>query len=219
MNFGKTAIALMFAICLCIGPAPVCARETGTILVSDLRMRSGPGKDYRVIAGLEKGTHVMILGRDNGWLHVEQKRRQGYVIDRDDFVAIANRSRTGAVTAQKKLKNSASDAETVHSRLRQARSDLASISRREKSVLDEFNTAEETLNRARLQVRAARAEMAGLEARIDEIEERSRELEKALDTGEAYAAKRLSALYKLNWLGRIHLLATAESFLYIIKTS
>jgi murein hydrolase activator len=212
MKYRKTAMALILAMGLCIGPAPVRARERGTILVSDLRMRSGPGKDYRVIAGLEKGSRVTILGRDSGWLHIEQKRRQGYVIDRDDFVAIAAQSLAGAVAAQKELKNSDADAETVHSRLRQARSELASISRREKSVLDEFNAAEEALNRARRQVRAAKTEMADLDARIAEIEGRSRELEKDLDTGEAYAAKRLSALYKLNWLGRIHLLATAESF-------
>jgi murein hydrolase activator len=212
MKLGKTVVGLVLALSLWIGSEPVCARETGTILVPDLRMRSGPGTDYRVVGGLKKGARVTILGRDNGWLQIEQGRRQGYVIDRDDFVAVARQSGSGAVSHHKELKNSATSAETVHSRLRQARSDLASISRKEKSVLEEFDAAEEALNRARRQVRATRGEMADLDAKIDEIEARSRELEAALDNGEAYAAKRLSALYKLNWLGRIHLLATAESF-------
>lgn len=212
MKFVKTIVALVLALGLWIGSEPVCAKETGTILVPDLRMRSGPGTDYRVVGGLEKGARVTILGRDNGWLQIERGRRQGYVIDRDDFVAVARQSGAGTAAAQKELKSSATDAETVHSRLRQARSDLASTSRKEKSVLEEFDAAEEALNRARRQVRATRGEMTDLDARIGEIEERSRELEAALDTGEAYAAKRLSALYKLNWLGRIHLLATAESF-------
>jgi septal ring factor EnvC (AmiA/AmiB activator) len=217
IKFVKTAVALVLALVLWIGPDPACAREIGTVLVPDLRMRSGPGTDYRVIAGLEKGAQVTILGRDDGWLQIKQEGRQGYVIDRDDFVAVARQSGAGNAAPQKGLKNSAPGAETFHSRLRQARSDLASISRKEKSVLDEFNTAEEALNRARRQVLGTQAEMADLDARIGEIEGQSRDLETALSTGEAYAAKRLSALYKLNWLGRIHLLATAESFFDFIN--
>ena len=212
MKSWKNIIAMVLALGLWIGSEPGWAREIGTILVPNLRMRSGPGTDYRVVGGLEQGARVTILERDNGWIQIEQGRRQGYVIDRDDFVEVVRQGGAETATPQKKLKNSASNAETVHSRLQQAQSELASISRKEESVLEEFNAAEEALNRARRQVRATRAEMVDLDARIGEIEERSGNLEKVLSTGEAYAAKRLSALYKLNWLGRIHLLATAESF-------
>jgi septal ring factor EnvC (AmiA/AmiB activator) len=217
LRFGETAIALALMLGLWIGPAPANARQIGTILVPDLRMRSGPGTDYRVVAGLEKGAQVTILGRDDGWLQIEQGGRQGYVIARKDFVAVEGHSGTGQAALKKGLKDSDPGAETFHSRLRQARSDLATTSRKEKSVLDEFNTAEEALNRARQQVRATRAEMGDLDARIDEIEGQSRDLEAALSTGEGYAAKRLSALYKLNWLGKIHLLATADSFFDFIN--
>jgi len=198
-------------------PVPAGPLETGTVLVPDLRMRSGPGTDYRVLAGLEKGTRVKILGKDNGWLQIEQGSLQGYVIDREDFVAVAGNAGAGQAKPQKELKNSVPGAETFHSRLRQARSDLATTSRKEKSVLDEFNAAEEALNLARQQVRNTQADMAGLDARIEDIEAQSRDLEAALSTGEAYAARRLSALYKLNWLGRIHLLATADSFFDFIR--
>jgi murein hydrolase activator len=212
MKLGNTAVALVLALGLWIGVEAVFAGETGTILVPDLRMRSGPGTDYRIIAGLEEGSRVTILGRDNGWLQIEQGPLQGYVIDRQDFVSVVRHSGAGRFAPQKRLKNSAPGAETVHSRLQQAQSDLASISRKEKSVLDELDAAEESLNRSRQRVRATQAEIADLDARLGEIEEQTRELETALSTGEAYAAKRLAALYKLNWLGRIHLLATADSF-------
>jgi murein hydrolase activator len=212
MNIGKTAIALLAALGLLIGPEPGGAQEIATILVPDLRMRSGPGTDYRIIAGLEKGVRVTILGRDNGWLQIEKGRRQGYVIDRDDFVAIVHQPEAGKLENRERLKDSTPGAETVHRQLRQAQSDLDTISRKEKTVLDEFNTAEEALNLARQQVRATQTEVAAMDARISEIEDQSRDLERALSTGEAYAAKRLLALYKLNWLGRIHLLATADSF-------
>ena len=208
MHIGKTAVAMVLALGLWIGTEPAAAGEVGTVLVPDLRVRTGPGTDYRVIAGLEEGSRVTILGRDSGWLQIEQGPLQGYVIDQEGFVSVARYSGDG----EKRLKNPAPGAETVHSRLQQAQSDFASISRKEKSVLDELDAAEEALNRARQQVRATQTEIADLDARIGEIEERSRQLETELSIGEAYAAKRLSALYKLNWLGRIHLLATAESF-------
>ena len=42
-------------------------------------------------------------------------------------------------------------------------------------------------------------------------------LEEEIATGEAYAAKRLVAMYKLNWIGKIQLLATAPSFFAFIN--
>jgi septal ring factor EnvC (AmiA/AmiB activator) len=210
--FLKAAVALAVALFFLMKPAPGWTREIGTILVQDLRMRSGPGTDYRVVAGLDKGDRVTVLGREKGWLQIEQGHQQGFVMDRDDFVAVVRQSEPVRLENEKGLKKPAPDAESVHTQLRQAQSELDSTSRKEKVVLDEFNTAEEALDRARRQVRTARAEMADLDAKIEDITTQSRDLEKKLDTGETYAAKRLSALYKLNWLGRIHLLATADSF-------
>jgi len=40
---------------------------------------------------------------------------------------------------------------------------------------------------------------------------------KRIKAGEDYASKRLVALYKLNWLGRIHILATAQSMYELIQ--
>jgi murein hydrolase activator len=217
MKIRKTAVVLAVVLGTLISPEPGCSQEIGTILVPDLRMRSGPGTEYHVIAGLDQGARVTILGREKGWLQIEQGQRQGYVMDRDDFVAVVHRSAPERIGDQKQLKDPAPKAESVHRQLRQAQSDLDTTSRREKAILDEFNTAEEALDRARQQVRATQADMAELDAKIEDIDTQSRKLQKELDTGETYAAKRLSALYKLNWLGRIHLLATADSFFDFIN--
>jgi murein hydrolase activator len=212
MNFRKMVFALAVALGLLVRPASGWTQEIGTILVQDLRMRSGPGTDFRIIAGLDKGDRVTILAREKGWLQIEQRHQQGFVMDRDDLVAVVRQSEPARIEDQKGLKDPTPAAESVHKQLRQAQSNLDTTSRREKAVLDEFNTGEEALDRARQQVRATQAEMAELDAKIDDITTQSRLLEKEFDTGENYAAKRLSALYKLNWLGRIHLLATADSF-------
>jgi len=212
MIIRKAIMTVLLAVVLLTGAGPTAAQEIGTILVPDLRMRSGPGTDYRIIAGLGKGTRVPVLGRDNGWLQIEHGGRQGYILDQGDFVAVSATPPAAGTQRRNELKDSSPSAETINEQMRQARSDLDTITRKEKSVLDEFNAAEEALNRSRQQVRTAQTGLAELNARIAEIETRSRALEAELRTGEAYAAKRVTALYKLNWVGKIHLLATAESF-------
>ncbi len=212
MIIRKETTAVLLLALLLTGAGLAAAQEVGTILVPDLRMRSGPGTDYRIIAGLGKGARVPILGHHNGWLQIEHGGQQGFISDHDDLVAVSGTPAAGGTETQDELKNSGPSAETINEQLRQAQSDLDTISRKEKAVLDEFNAGEEALNRGRQQVRVAESGLAELNTRIAEIETRSRDLEDELRTGEAYAAKRVTALYKLNWVGKIHLLATADSF-------
>jgi len=208
----KAAIAILLVAGILAGANQAIARQVGTILVSDLRMRSGPGTDYRIIGNLAEGIRVPVLGRQDGWLQIEYAGRRGYILDRDDFVVVSGLETARGPDVPGGFKDSAPNTENINEQLRQSQSDLDTITRKEKAVMDEFNTAEEALNRGRQQVRVAQTGVAKLNARINEIESQSQDLEKELRTGEAYAAKRVTALYKLNWVGKIHLLATAESF-------
>ena len=208
----KTTIGMLLITGLLVSAGRSAAQMTGTILVPDLRVRSGPGTDYRVLWSLNQGDRVPIKGLDNGWLKIEQRGREGFILKQSDLVALSGTADTAEFEDRDGLKNPDRKAENIGAQLRQAQSDVESTTRKEKAVLAEFNAAEEALNRARQQVRTAQAELTDLEARIAEIEEQSQALEKELRSGEAYAAKRLNALYKLNWVGRIQLLATADSF-------
>jgi septal ring factor EnvC (AmiA/AmiB activator) len=212
MIIRKATISILLVAGILTGTNQATARQIGTILVSDLRMRSGPGTDYRVVGDLAEGIRVPILGRQDGWLQIEHGGLQGYILDRDDFVVVSGSEAAGSPDVQGGFKDLSPSAENINEQLRQSQSDLDTITRKEKAVLDEFNTTEEALDKGRQQVRGAQAELAELNARIDEIEAQSQDLEKELRTGEAYAAKRVTALYKLNWVGKIHLLATADSF-------
>ena len=112
MIIKKATIAILVVAALLTGAHPSGAREVGTIIVPDLRMRSGPGTDYRIIAGLQKGDRVPVLGRENGWLLVEHGGRQGYVVDQDDFVAVSGAPAQAAAEDQVPLKDSSPSAET-----------------------------------------------------------------------------------------------------------
>ena len=54
-------------------------------------------------------------------------------------------------------------------------------------------------------------EINKLESAIREVSQSADKLKKQIRTNEKYVAQRLVALYKMSWLGKVHLLASAES--------
>ena len=102
----------------------VCAEETyqveevqlqGTITTdSALNVRSGPGKNYDVIAKVGNDTVLTITGKaDNGWYQVEIDGKTGFVSD-----AYVNASSAESDTAQEKLEKEAGEPEEGYHGLR-----------------------------------------------------------------------------------------------------
>ena len=102
----------------------VCAGETyqveevqlqGTITTnSALNVRSGPGKNYDVIAKVGNDTVLTITGKaDNGWYQVEIDGKTGFVSD-----AYVNASSAESDTAQEKLEKEAGEPEEGYHGLR-----------------------------------------------------------------------------------------------------
>lgn len=102
----------------------VCAGETyqveevqlqGTITTdSALNVRSGPGKNYDVIAKVGNDTVLTITGKaDNGWYQVEIDGKTGFVSDK-----YVNASSAESDTAQEKLEKEAGEPEEGYHGLR-----------------------------------------------------------------------------------------------------
>jgi murein hydrolase activator len=108
-------------------------------------------------------------------------------------------------------------AEHVHDRLEASQSQLKAITDKEAGVINALNAADEALNGIRSEVRKTRQEISDIDTRIAGLESDSSVLEKEIDANEGYAAQRLTALYKLGWVGRIQLLATADTFFDFIR--
>lgn len=197
------------------------AGEIGTIQVSDLNVRAGPGKTYDVLTRLAKGTKVRIVKRLDGWLEIDHNGGSGFIRHRERFIRIAVFDEIGAnrdtALADKGLKDLQQAAETIQGKLENQQRELAQVEQREQEVLSAFDAVEEALNKTRGQVRTARRELELLLEEISRIEEQSAALEEQIEANEAYTAKRLVALYKLSGLGRIQLLASADSFFDFIS--
>ena len=111
--FRKTILcALMAAGLLAWCSSGIC-QEIGTIKVDDLRLRSGPGKDYRIISRLEKGTTVSIVGREKSWLKIDHDHQIGFIFDSLDFIEVTTLPNERSANQSDALKPAATTADTI----------------------------------------------------------------------------------------------------------
>ncbi|MCJ8501174.1 peptidoglycan DD-metalloendopeptidase family protein [Desulfatitalea alkaliphila] len=194
------------------------ATEVGTILVSNLNVRSGPGRSHRVVMRLPAETRVRVLGRDSGWLKIEHGGRSGYILHDERYVRIAviaapapAADRTAAPDPEKR-KALRAKADELQKKLQASAARIGTMSDQEQALVDAVDAAEKALDDARRQVRETRTALAALEEKRASAQQEQTALQEAIRSGEAYAAQRLVALYKLQQVGRAHLLASADSF-------
>ncbi len=88
---------------------------------------------------------------------------------------------------------------------------MVSYTKKETAVIRSLDDIERSLDRARKRVAATRVELARIDREITKNQRALDQLEKQIAAAETYAADRLVALYKLGWLGKINILASADS--------
>ncbi len=106
---------------------------------------------------------------------------------------------------------------TINRKIEQQKAELKTFTIKEKNTLTGLNDADFVLNKARKSVSAIRKEIAGIKKKIKETAISYIDLVEKIKTNEAYISKRLVALYKLYWLGKINVLASADSTFEIFQ--
>ena len=108
-------------------------------------------------------------------------------------------------------------AAAINRKIEKQKAELKTFTVKEKNILTSLNNADFALNKARKSVSAIRKEIAGIEKKIKETTKSYIDLVEKIKTNEEYISKRLVALYKLYWLGKIQVLASAESMSEIFQ--
>jgi murein hydrolase activator len=193
----------------CRGAPPAAA----IVQVSNLNLRSKPELASKSLAVLNKGARVEVVRLLDGWVQVTFHDHVGYLRNRKRYLRLVPaasgkaRSKKTAASIEKIKKKAVS----LQHRIERSEAEVVSYSRQEAKMVDTLDDLDRALSRTRALVAAARREAAELETRISSAQSAILDLGNRIRIQEAYAARRLVAMYKLNWLGRINILASAES--------
>ncbi len=95
--------------------------------------------------------------------------------------------------------------------IKKGRREVKSFTRKESKIIKRLNQVELSLNKSRKRAAALGREIQALEEKITGATATSIKLKQRIQTNEKYVAQRLVAMYKMNRLGKFHLLASAES--------
>lgn len=189
-------------------PAAGEARQA-TVLVSRLNLRAGPGQQHPVMAMLPRGARVEVLAQAGEWVRIRFGEQIGFVINRKGYLRLADPARITGKEASPSV--SAKRKKDLARQLKTSRQQVAAFTQKETAIVNALDDTDRSLDQVRKRVTQIAAELKVLDEQMGTIEAHYRELEARAKTTETYIADRLVALYKLSWLGKFHVLASADS--------
>ena len=198
------------------------AAEIGVVTVEDLNLRPEPGTRQPPVMQLKKGTEVEIEEHLDGWLKVRHAGRVGYINNSSDYVQVLGadgrqKVRPADSVSTQQILDYRRESKDLKRKIEETEARLQAFTDREATVLSSLDELDYAIDRARRSVKANRDELAGLENQIQANRKLYKQLLDSVDANEAYAAKRLAAIYKLNRNGTIPVLASSGSIYEMIK--
>jgi septal ring factor EnvC (AmiA/AmiB activator) len=228
LSFFKTIFKIIIfvasGIIFLLRPADILgaeSHEVGIVTANKLNVRPAPTIMNTPLELIKKGEKVRILEHLNGWLKISHRGRVGYIRNLKQYIHIISISSTA-----KKRDNEengghtnplSKEAEDINRKLEKSRHRVLTFTREEAAIVNSLNDIDLALDQARKRVSALRLELAALRDKIIETSRASDNLKKRIEADEDYIFKRLSALYKMNWLGSIYVLASAQSMYELFK--
>jgi septal ring factor EnvC (AmiA/AmiB activator) len=189
--------------------------EIGVITVDLLNVRAQPAAKSPSLMLIPKGTKVRILEHHNTWLKIMVKDQVGYIRHLKRYVHIitedgSKESEEDGNTPED-IEKFQKEARNIDKKIEKKTSELLKFTRKETAIVNSLNDIDLILDHARKNASSLKAELAALEKEILKTKNDSDNLLEKIQISENYAASRLVAIYKLSWLGRIYVLASAQS--------
>ena len=213
--WGHFTVALAWVLAAVLVSMTAGAQETAVIKVRKLNLRSRPDQASKTLTVLKKGTRLPVIRRLDGWIEVTHSGRNGFLRHRDRYVSVVAGPASSNSASIEKIKQKAETvqkkAESIQRRIAASQAEVVTYTQQERDMIGRLDRLDQDLNRARAQVAATRRELKALDEQMAHGDRAMVATSEKMRSLEAYASRRLVALYKLNWLGRINILASAES--------
>ncbi|MDM8517915.1 hypothetical protein QUF76_17095, partial [Desulfobacterales bacterium HSG16] len=108
--------------------------------------------------------------------------------------------------------------EKIKDRIEDSKGQIDALKKRESGIVKKFNRTDKALAKARKDASICKTGLASLEKRINRTEASVQRLKDDIAARKAYAARRMKTIYKLEWTGRLQLMAKADSVKEFFQT-
>ncbi len=183
----------------------------GIIEADSLNVRNGPDRNQLIIYVLKQGNEVNIIENIDGWLKISFNGQTGYIRNRKQYVRIE-----GFETPEPREQKDP-ESGTVELKIEKHKAKYLEFSKEEIAVIGELDELDFLLNKLNQRISALKIELQAVDKKINNTSIESNNLIKTIEITEDYISKRLVALYKLNLIGRLHVLASADSMYEILN--
>jgi septal ring factor EnvC (AmiA/AmiB activator) len=194
-------------------------RSVGIVTADEIRVQSEPGRHGLAQKTLRRGSRFEIIKHRQGWIQIFHNGEVGFIKDQDHTIKIVqhrkSRTDSGASKTQPEQRRQLDEyekrKENINREIKQGQQEVQAFTRQESDAIKRLNKVEQALNKSKNRTAGIRKELKKLASDIRKASQSSDKLKKQIQANETYVAQRLVALYKMSWLGKFHLLASAGS--------
>ncbi len=195
------------------------ASQQAAVRVDHLNMRTAPDTDSPVLEVLARGDLVDVLEAAGDWLKVSRNGKEGYIYNEADYVALSTAARPTpesdpSDTSIDELREKAAG---IEEEIKEREAVVERFTREETEAVRRLDRLDRRINTQKGAVRKLRKDMAALESSIQKQSEALDGLEQKIQSNRKIVDRRLVALYKLNRVGPLQVLASAESIQEMLK--
>ncbi|MCD6224262.1 MAG: peptidoglycan DD-metalloendopeptidase family protein [Deltaproteobacteria bacterium] len=188
-------------------------KEIGVVTVKNLNLRPAPGRKNTPLKRLKIGSRVEILKHEKNWLKVLHESLTGYVRNRKKYIQIIQmhgieRNKKDNLSTLDLAKN---EVKNINRRIEQGKAKIRSYTKKEAGLVARLDVLDRSLNDSRRRLRLFKKEVEDFEKQIDKTRMEYDALSAEVESCEEYISLRLVALYKLNALGGMYILASSDS--------
>jgi len=205
-----TLSAMVFLMPFCVEAEVYQSVETGIVTVDKLNIRKDPSRTGRIIKTIRRGTYIEVLDHHNGWLKILHGSDEGYIRNRTRYVRILGMDQDDQ-KHQLKTPPFETESKKISRKIEKYKTEVVKFSEKESAIISSLDDLEIDLNKARLSVSSLRKGIETIDGKISKNNTAIGELLENIRNAEDYIARRLVALYKMNFIGRMNVLASADS--------